>query len=106
MCIRDRYDADGVGLAAPQVGKSIRMFVVDASPWAEEEPELADFKKTFINAEIYERFGDEWRFSEGCLSPVSYTHLDVYKRQFLRLYNMAWLLTLYMRTNNTSLKNG
>ena len=62
------YDADGVGLAAPQVGKSIRMFVVDASPWAEEEPELADFKKTFINAEIYERFGDEWRFSEGCLS--------------------------------------
>ena len=53
------YENNGVGLAAPQVGKSIRMFVVDASPWAEEEPELADFKKTFINAEIYERFGDE-----------------------------------------------
>ena len=51
------YDADGVGLAAPQVGKSIRMFVVDASPWAEEEPELADFKKTlstlrFTNASV------------------------------------------------------
>ena len=62
------YEADGVGLAAPQVGKSIRVFVVDATPWAEDEPQLADFKKTFINAHIYERCGDEWRFNEGCLS--------------------------------------
>ena len=78
------YDADGVGLAAPQVGKSIRMFVVDASPWAEEEPELADFKKTFINAEIYERFGDEWRFSEGCLS-LPGIHEDVMRPSGIKI---------------------
>ena len=78
------YAAPGVGLAAPQVGKSIRMFVVDASPWAEEEPELADFKKTFINAEIYERFGDEWRFSEGCLS-LPGIHEDVMRPSGIKI---------------------
>lgn len=53
------YFADGVGLAAPQVGKSIRMFVLDASTFAEDEPELEGFKKMFINAHITERSGDE-----------------------------------------------
>ncbi len=62
------YQAGGVGLAAPQIGMNIRMFVIDASPWAEEEPALADFKKTFINAEIYEYGDEEDYFSEGCLS--------------------------------------
>lgn len=62
------YASDGVGLAAPQVGKNVRIFVVDASGAADEEPALADFKKTFINAEIYERFGEEEPFNEGCLS--------------------------------------
>lgn len=74
------YDALGVGLAAPQVGKAIRLFVVDASPFAEveedEEPEytaeemeeMNGFKKTFINARILEEDGEEWKFSEGCLS--------------------------------------
>lgn len=62
------YHADGVGLAAPQVGVNARIFVIDASVYADEEPELADFKKTFINAEIYERFGQEEFFNEGCLS--------------------------------------
>ena len=62
------YHADGVGLAAPQVGRSVRIFVVDASLGAKEEPCLADFKKTFINPEIYERFGEEEVFNEGCLS--------------------------------------
>lgn len=62
------YQAGGVGLAAPQIGMNIRMFVIDASPWAEEEPALADFKKTFINAEIYEYGEEEDYFSEGCLS--------------------------------------
>lgn len=70
------YDADGVGLAAPQVGKSIRIFVVDASVYVKEEPKLAGFKKTFINAEIYERFGDEEFFNEGCLS-IPGIHEDV-----------------------------
>ena len=63
------YDSDGVGLAAPQIGKSIRLFVIDASPFAEDdEPELKDFRKIFINARIYERFGEEVPFNEGCLS--------------------------------------
>lgn len=62
------YDSDGVGLAAPQVGKSLRMFVVDAEPYADEEPELKGFRKVFINPEIYERTGDKVLFSEGCLS--------------------------------------
>ncbi len=62
------YYSDGVGLAAPQVGLSIRMFVVDASSGAEEEPELENFKKVFINPEIIETTGEDWVFNEGCLS--------------------------------------
>ena len=63
-------NAKGVGLAAPQVGKSIRLFIVDGSPFTEdgEHPELKEFKKVFINAKIVEEKGDEWSYSEGCLS--------------------------------------
>jgi len=62
------YNAHGVGLAAPQVGQSVRLFVVDASPFAEEHPELDGFKKVFINPHIEEENGKEWAFNEGCLS--------------------------------------
>ena len=62
------YYSDGVGLAAPQVGKSIRIFMVDASSGADEEPELEGFKKVFINPQIIETSGDEWVMNEGCLS--------------------------------------
>ena len=69
------YAANGVGLAAPQVGQSIRLFVVDASPFAEDEDgkptedaHLKDFKKVFINPYIVEEEGEEWGFEEGCLS--------------------------------------
>ncbi len=69
------YDSNGVGLAAPQIGKSIRLFVVDASPFAEDEDltqqerkELRGFKKVFINAKITDEWGEEWAFNEGCLS--------------------------------------
>lgn len=61
------YASDGVGIAAPQIGKSLNLFVIDASVY-EDEPELKDFKKAFINAEIYERFGDDVVSNEGCLS--------------------------------------
>ncbi|MEL0145779.1 MAG: peptide deformylase, partial [Schleiferiaceae bacterium] len=65
------YGAHGVGLAAPQIGRSIRLFVVDASPFAEEGKEdfelLKDFKKTFINPIIIEESGEEWGMEEGCL---------------------------------------
>lgn len=62
------YASHGVGLAAPQVGVPIRLFLVDASPFADEEPELENFKRVFINAYIIEDEGKEWAFEEGCLS--------------------------------------
>lgn len=61
------HAASGIGLAAPQIGKDIRMFIVDASA-LEDEPELADFKKVFINAEIIEEDEDHEDMEEGCLS--------------------------------------
>ena len=61
-------EAEGVGLAAPQIGKNIRLFIVDCTPWGEDIPELADFKRVFINAEIYERSEETELFEEGCLS--------------------------------------
>jgi peptide deformylase len=62
------YHSEGLGLAAPQIGKSIRIFVIDGKPVAEDEPELADFKKVFINAHITEKTGDFQPMNEGCLS--------------------------------------
>jgi peptide deformylase len=62
------YSAEGVGLAAPQVGKPIRLFVVDANAMAEDYPEAKDFKKIFINAFILEKSGEPWAYREGCLS--------------------------------------
>jgi len=62
------YAAHGVGLAAPQVGLSIRLFVIDASPFSDDDPALEGFKKVFINAEMLEEVGEKWSFSEGCLS--------------------------------------
>jgi peptide deformylase len=59
--------AHGIGLAAPQIGKSIRFFVVDGT-MLEEKPELKDFKKIFINPIILKETGEEWDFEEGCLS--------------------------------------
>jgi peptide deformylase len=69
------YASNGVGLAAPQIGLSIRIFVVDAAPFAaddELEPSeakaLESFKKVFINPKIIKEEGDNWSFNEGCLS--------------------------------------
>jgi len=69
------YNALGVGLAAPQIGLPIRLFVVDTSPFSEdddltqeEQNILKDFKRVFINAKITKEEGDEWAFNEGCLS--------------------------------------
>tara|TARA_B100001121_G_C18551944_1_gene555934 strand:+ start:205 stop:759 length:555 start_codon:yes stop_codon:yes gene_type:complete len=62
------YGAEGVGLAAPQIGLSLQLFLVDASPFSDDEPHLEGFKKVFINPEILEETGDEWLFKEGCLS--------------------------------------
>src|SRR5688572_11505897 len=76
------YSANGVGLAAPQIGKAIRLFVIDTQPFAEDDEDededseftpaqrkqLQNFKRVFINARILSEKGEEWKFSEGCLS--------------------------------------
>ncbi len=61
-------EAEGVGLAAPQIGKNIRLFIVDCTPWGEDDSSLADYRKVFVNAEIYERSEETSLFEEGCLS--------------------------------------
>lgn len=72
--IQDMFDtmnnAGGVGLAAPQVGHSIRLFIVDGKPFSDEgdHPELVNFKRIFINARMLDEKGESWGFSEGCLS--------------------------------------
>jgi len=86
------YNAKGVGLAAPQIGLNVRMFVVDGRPFNEGEdmkerdkdPSLIDFKKVFINAEILEEDGDDWAFEEGCLS-IPDVREDVYRPEFLTI---------------------
>ncbi|NEM96134.1 peptide deformylase [Pontibacter burrus] len=62
------YHAHGVGLAAPQIGKSIRLFVIDSEPMMDDKDEGKGVKKAFINPEIIEEDGEEWGFEEGCLS--------------------------------------
>ncbi len=62
------HNAEGVGLAAPQIGIADRIFVVDLSPLGEEEPLLIGFKKAFINPHIIEKSGDKILMDEGCLS--------------------------------------
>jgi len=69
------YNASGVGIAAPQIGLSIRLFIVDTNPFAEDDSlsdndrnQLKSFKKIFINPIIIDERGDEWSFEEGCLS--------------------------------------
>lgn len=88
------YEANGIGLAAPQIGKSIRMFVIDASSFAEPDEEtgevdpeleyLKDFKKVFINAEMLDEEGEEWSFAEGCLSIPGFRE-DVFRNETIRI---------------------
>ena len=77
-------EASGVGLAAPQIGKNIRLFIVDCTPWADEDESLADFKRVFINAEIYERSEETDLFNEGCLS-LPGLHEDVRRPVAIRM---------------------
>ncbi len=93
------YAASGVGLAAPQIGMDIRLFVVDGTPineGAETEEDidtsLIDFKKVFINAEIIEEDGDEWAYEEGCLS-IPGVRADVYRPEFItiRYFDTDWV---------------
>ncbi|MEE4255732.1 MAG: peptide deformylase [Bacteroidales bacterium] len=81
------YASAGVGLAAPQVNKSIRLFIVDASAYGDEYPEAKDFKKVFINPIILEESGEEWSFNEGCLSVPTVREDIIRKPKILIEYN-------------------
>lgn len=85
------YDSSGVGLAAPQIGLSIRLFVIDGAPF-EEDP-VKDFKEVFINAVIKEETGDLWKFNEGCLSIPSVRE-DVQRKPevYIEYYDANWKL--------------
>jgi len=85
------YNAYGVGLAAPQIGLAIRLFLVDTSPFAEDEllteeeqKQLKDFKCTFINAKIVSEEGDDWAFNEGCLS-IPNIREDVFRQPKIKI---------------------
>ncbi len=88
------YNASGVGLAAPQIGQSIRLFVIDGSPFADTDDEdeefdpkavgMDGFKKVFINAQITEETGDEWAFNEGCLS-IPKIRENVYRNETIHM---------------------
>ena len=73
------YNAEGVGLAAPQINKSIRLFIIDAAPYEKHYPETVGFKRVFINPQIIEEDGEEWFFNEGCLS-LPDVHEDVARK--------------------------
>lgn len=82
-----QYNASGVGIAAPQVGLSLRLFVIDASPFSddddlsdEEQDFLKNFKRVFINPTIVEESGEEWAFNEGCLS-IPDVREDVFRQE-------------------------
>lgn len=85
------YHSDGLGLAAPQIGKSIRVFIIDGEPLAEDEPELAGFKQAFINAHITERSADLVPMTEGCLS-IPNIREEVQRESRIRInfYDEKW----------------
>lgn len=85
------YNAYGVGLAAPQIGLAVRLFVIDTEPFSdsddlskEEQEQLKGFKQTFINAKMLKEEGEEWGFNEGCLS-IPDVREDVYRHEKITL---------------------
>jgi peptide deformylase len=84
------YAAKGIGLAAPQIGKSIRLFIVDGSP-LEEEQDMEHFKKAFINPQILSESGEPWPFEEGCLS-IPNIREDVMRKEklLIRYFDENW----------------
>ncbi|MBF8964395.1 peptide deformylase [Pontibacter sp. FD36] len=85
------YHAHGVGLAAPQISKGIRLFVIDSEPMMDEGDEGKGVKKAFINPEIIEEDGEEWGFEEGCLSIPGVREV-VYRpeRIVIRYFDQDW----------------
>lgn len=78
------YAAYGVGIAAPQIGLPIRLFVIDGEPYAEDDPIMDGFKKVFINPEIIEETGTPWNYNEGCLS-IPDIREDISRKEQIRI---------------------
>lgn len=98
------YGAAGIGLAAPQIGLSIRLFLVDATPFAddeeltpEEREQFKDFKHTFINAQILDEEGDEWVFNEGCLS-IPDIREDVFRKPVIKMQYQDENFEIHVKT--------
>ena len=85
------HQSHGVGLAAPQVGLSIRLFVTDGSPFEEEEEGLKEFRQVFINPVIRNEQGEPWKFNEGCLS-IPGIREDVQRPEevYIEYYDAGW----------------
>ena len=82
--------ANGIGLAAPQIGKSVRLFIVDGTG-LEDEPGMESFRKVFVNAEMLEEAGTPWEFEEGCLSIPNIRERIARKEQLrIRYFDENW----------------
>ena len=100
------YNANGVGLAAPQIGLPIRLFLVDTTPFGDDEDltedeqnTLKSFKKVFVNARIEEETGTEWAFNEGCLS-IPDVREDVLRKDTITVSYMDENFKSYRETFN------
>jgi peptide deformylase len=86
------HNASGIGLAAPQIGKAIRIFVVDGTV-IEDEPAMTDFKKAFINPMILDETGELWEYEEGCLSiPNIREKVERNEKLRIRYHDEGWNL--------------
>ncbi|MBA4144554.1 MAG: peptide deformylase, partial [Cytophaga sp.] len=95
--IQDMFEtmhaANGIGLAAPQIGKAIRLFIVDGTSLNDEEEDMSTFKKAFINPTVLEEHGEEWEFEEGCLSiPNIRESVSRPEKLKIRYYDEEWNL--------------
>lgn len=81
---KSMYKASGVGLAAPQIGLSIRLFIIDSTLMLDEEDNEVGVKETFINPTILEETGEEWAFEEGCLS-IPFIREDVLRKPNIKI---------------------
>ena len=100
------YNANGVGIAAPQIGLSIRLFIVDTNPFSEDESlsdeersQLKSFKKIFINPEILDQNGDEWSFEEGCLS-IPHIRESVLRQESIKIQYFDENFTKHIESYN------
>jgi peptide deformylase len=100
------YNANGVGIAAPQIGLSIRLFIVDTNPFSEDESlsdeersQLKSFKKIFINPEILDQNGDEWSFEEGCLS-IPHIRESVFRQESIKIQYFDENFTKHIESYN------